>query len=111
LGGPNVYSFKELLQAILAVTNRRRLLLPLPSSLASLAGFFLQYLPGKLITPDQVTLLKTDNVVSPDALTLKDLGIDPDSLEAVLPTYLWRFRKKGQFENSSRERVIGRPAT
>jgi NADH dehydrogenase len=49
-------------------------------------------------------------VVAPGALTLRDLGIEPDSLEAVLPSYLWRFRKKGQFENSAYERVSGTPA-
>lgn len=110
LGGPKVYSFKEMLQVILQVTARRRLLLPMPFALANLQAFFLQFLPGKLLTPDQVTFLKNDNVVAPDALTLRDLGIEPDSMEAVLPTYLWRFRKRGQFENSAYERVGGRPA-
>jgi NADH dehydrogenase len=110
LGGPNVYSFKEMLQLILRETGRRRLLLPLPFGLARLAGFGLQFLPGRLLTPDQVTFLKGENVVAPDALTLQDLGIQPESLEAVLPSYLWRFRKKGQFENSATERAIGTPA-
>ena len=110
LGGPAVYSFKEMLQVILHVTARRRLLVPIPFSIANLQAFVLQFLPGKLLTPDQVTFLKTDNVVAPDALTLRDLGIEPDSMEAVLPTYLWRFRKKGQFENSAAERVTGMPA-
>lgn len=110
LGGPRVYSFKEMLQVILAVTVRRRLLLPIPFALANMQASFLQFLPGKLLTPDQVTFLRTDNVVAPDALTLRDLGIEPDSMEAVLPSYLWRFRKKGQFENSASERVSGKPA-
>ncbi len=110
LGGPAVYTFREMLQAILKVTARRRLFLPIPFSLANIPAFFLQFLPGKLLTPDQVTFLKTDNVVAPDARTLADLGIEPDSLEAVLPTYLWRFRRKGQFENSAAERVTGMPA-
>jgi uncharacterized protein YbjT (DUF2867 family) len=110
LGGPTVYSFREMLQVILHTTARRRLLLPIPFALANLQAAFLQFLPGKLLTPDQVTFLKTDNVVAPDALTLRDLGIEPDSMEAVLPSYLWRFRKKGQFENSAAERVSGRPA-
>ena len=110
LGGPTVYSFREMLQVILHVTARRRLLLPIPFALANLQAFFLQFLPGKLLTPDQVTFLKTDNVVAANALTLRDLGIEPDSMEAVLPTYLWRFRKKGQFENSAAERVSGTPA-
>ncbi len=109
LGGPAVYSFNEMLQAILHATGRKNLLLPVPFWMASLQGIFLQFLPGKLLTPDQVTFLKTDNVVSPGALTLSDLGIRPASLEAVLPSYLWRFRPKGQFENSASERAIGAP--
>jgi NADH dehydrogenase len=111
LGGPSILSFKEMLQLILHVTNRRRLLVPLPFGLARIPAFALQFLPGKLLTPDQVTFLKTDNVVASDALTFADLGITPESLESVLPSYLWRFRKKGQFENSAYERAIGTPAT
>jgi len=110
LGGPAVYSFRELMQLVLHVTNRRRLLLPLPFPLAMANASVLQFLPGRLLTREQVHLLKRDNVVAEDALSLRDLGIEPDSLEAVLPTYLWRFRKKGQFENSAMERTIGTPA-
>ena len=109
LGGPAVYSFKEMLQAILHATGRKRLLFPMPFWIASVNGAFLQFLPGKLLTMDQVKFLKTDNIVSPGALTLKDLGIQPESLEAILPSYLWRFRPKGQYENSSSERAIGVP--
>ena len=98
LGGPSVYSFKELMQIVLRETERKRLLVPVPFFLATLKAFFLQFLPGTLLTPDQVTLLKSDNVVSPDALTLADLGIVPDSLEAIVPSYLWRFRPKGQYQ-------------
>ena len=110
LGGPNVFTFKQMLEIILRETGRRRALIPIPFFAASIKAFFLQFLPGKLLTPDQVTFLKSDNIVSPDALTFKDLGIVPDSLEAVLPAYLWRFRAKGQFENSAAERVSGSPA-
>ncbi len=110
LGGPTVYSFKQMLEVVLRETGRRRALIPVPFFLASLKAMVLQFLPGKLLTPDQVRFLKTDNVVAPDALTLADLGIIPDSLEAVLPSYLWRFRAKGQFENSASERAIGSPA-
>src|ERR1700743_570714 len=98
-----------MLRAILHATGRTRLILPVPFWLASVQGFFLQFLRGKLLTPDQVKFLKTDNIVSPAALTLKDLGIQPQSLEAILPAYLWRFRPKGQYENSSSERAIGVP--
>jgi NADH dehydrogenase len=98
LGGPNVYSFKELMQIVLTVTDRRRLLVPLPFLVASIQGAVLGLLPGKLLTLDQVRLLKSDNVVSAGALTLADLGIVPDSIQAVVPSYLWRFRAKGQYE-------------
>jgi len=109
LGGPAVYSFKDMLKVILRETGRKRLLVPIPFWLASIKAFFLQFLPGKLLTPDQVKFLKTDNVVAPGALTLADLGISPDSLEAVAPAYLWRFRAKGQYENAVAERVSGAP--
>lgn len=98
LGGPEIMSFKALMEFILRITARRRLLVPVPFALATLKAFFLQFLPKPLLTPDQVTLLKTDNVVTDGALTLADLGIAPDSMEAVVPSYLWRFRPKGQFE-------------
>jgi NADH dehydrogenase len=98
LAGPTTYSFKDLLQFVLRTTGRRRLLLPIPFPLAMIQGAVLGVLPKPLLTMDQVQLLKTDNVVSPGALTLPDLGIQPDSIEAVVPSYLWRFRAKGQYE-------------
>jgi uncharacterized protein YbjT (DUF2867 family) len=98
LGGPAVYSFKEMLQIVLRESGRRRLLVPVPYWLANIKAFFLQFLPGTLLTPDQVTFLKTDNVVAPGALTLADLGIVADSMEAILPSYLWRFRREGQYQ-------------
>jgi NADH dehydrogenase len=101
LGGPEVRTFKELLEYVLAVTERRRLLIPLPFPLAKLQAMFLQYLPTPLLTPDQVALLKTDNVVSAlaetDGRTLGGLGIEPTAMESIVPSYLWRFRKTGQF--------------
>jgi len=101
LGGPEVRTFRELMEYVLAVTERRRLLVPLPFGLAKLQAMFLQLLPTPLLTPDQVELLRTDNVVSPAAQaegrTLPALGIEPTALEAVVPSYLWRFRKAGQF--------------
>jgi NADH dehydrogenase len=98
LGGPGVYSFKDLMAFILKTTGRKRLLLPVPFALARLKAFFLQLLPSPLLTPDQVTLLKSDNVVAADALTLADLGIAADCIEAVVPAYLWRFRARGQYD-------------
>ena len=97
LGGPTVYSFRQLMQIVLAETGRRRLLLPLPFGVAAIKAFFLQFLPNPPLTPDQVKLLRHDNVVSPGALTLADLGITPTTVEAEVPTYLWRFRAKGEY--------------
>jgi uncharacterized protein YbjT (DUF2867 family) len=101
LGGPEVRTFRELMEYVLAVTERRRLLVPLPFGLAKLQAMFLQLLPTPLLTPDQVELLRADNVVSPAAQaegrTLPALGVEPTALEAVVPSYLWRFRKAGQF--------------
>jgi len=102
LGGPEVQTFRQLLDYVLAVTNRRRLLMSLPFGLASLQAKLLQFLPGPPLTPDQVEMLRVDNVVSRHAKeegrTLEGLGIDPVAIEAVVPSYLWRFRKSGQFE-------------
>ena len=102
LGGPEVKTFKELLQYVLATTGRKRLLLPVPFAIAQLQAWFLQFLPKPPLTPDQVELLKSDNVVSDAAMregrTLKGLGIDATGMETVVPTYLWRFRKAGQFK-------------
>jgi NADH dehydrogenase len=104
LGGPEVRSFKQLLEYVLAVTERRRLLIPLPFALAKFQAAFLQFLPKPPLTPDQVELLKRDNVVSAEAQaegrTLLGLGIEPVAMEAIVPSYLWRFRKTGQFKTS-----------
>ena len=107
LGGPSVYSFKELLQLILRETGRQRLLVPVPFLLASIKAFFLQMpslvLPvAPLLTLDQVRLLETDIVVHPGVLTLADLDIAPDAVEAVVPSYLWRFRPKGQYQETAK---------
>jgi NADH dehydrogenase len=101
-GGPEVRTFKQLMEYVLQVTERRRLLLPLPFGLAKLQATFLQYLPTPLLTPDQVEMLRGDNVVSPAAesegRTLAGLGIVPTAMEVIVPSYLWRFRKTGQFK-------------
>jgi len=109
LGGPTIYTFKELMQVILRETCRKRLLLPIPFSIAAFQAFFLQFMPKPLLTPDQVTLLRSDNIVSAsDALA--SLGIAPTSVEAEVPTYLSRFRPKGQYDELVRERVSAKPA-
>ncbi|MCB2099841.1 MAG: complex I NDUFA9 subunit family protein [Rhodobacterales bacterium] len=92
LGGPGVYSFKALLDMMLAEIGRKRLIMPLPFALASIEAWFLEKLPMPLLTRDQVTLLKTDNVVKEGANTLADLGITPTSVKLILPTYLRRYR-------------------
>ncbi len=102
LGGPDVKTFKELMQFMLATIERKRLLVPLPFPLARLKAQFLQYAPTPILTPDQVELLRNDNIVSQEAKmqgrTLQGLGIAPDSIAAIVPSYLWRFRKTGQFK-------------
>jgi NADH dehydrogenase len=108
LGGPTVYSFKELMQIVLRETGRKRLLVPVPFALATLKAMFLQFLPKPLLTPDQVTLLKSDNVAAGDALAA--FGIVPASVEAEVPAYLWRFRAKGQYDEIVRDKVIEAPA-
>ncbi len=103
LGGPDVRSLRELMEFVLATIERRRLLVPIPFALAKFQAYFLQFLPKPLLTPDQVDLLKRDNVVSEDAKregrTLEAFDIDPVAMAAVVPSYLWRFRKRGQFRN------------
>ncbi|MCZ8315999.1 complex I NDUFA9 subunit family protein [Phreatobacter sp.] len=106
LGGPAVKSFRELLELVLKTTQRNRLLVPLPFGLARLQAKVLQLLPKPMLTEDQVELLKSDNVVSEAAKaegrTLEGLGIHPQSVEAIVPSYLWRFRKHGQFAEPAR---------
>src|SRR5262249_29628205 len=110
LGGPRVYSFRELLEILLKEIGRRRLLLPVPFGLASLVAFFLELpsniigalpplrgaLPAPPLTQDQVQLLRSDNVVGA-GLTLDDLGIRSTAPELVLSTYLARYRRGGRF--------------
>jgi uncharacterized protein YbjT (DUF2867 family) len=103
LGGPMTYSFKELMEIMLREIGRRRLLVPVPFALASLKAIFLQLAPNPLLTPDQVKQLRRDNVVSPTAANLADLGIQPTTVEAELPAYLWRFRAKGEYADQFAE--------
>lgn len=93
LGGPEAKTFAELLRYILETVNRRRLLLPLPSSIAEIQARFLEKLPTPPLTRDQLKMLKKDNVVSEGALTLADLGIEPTPLEVIVPGYLAPFSR------------------
>lgn len=97
LGGPRVYSFKQLMERVLAETRRRRCLVPLPYCIADLQGAILGLLPVPPLTRDQAKLLRADSVVSGKALDLKALGIAPTAVEAVLPTYMDRYRVRGRF--------------
>jgi NADH dehydrogenase len=104
LGGPTIYTFRQLMEIMLGVIERKRILVPLPFWLAFLKSIFLQLMPKPLLTPDQVRLLRNDNVVSPTAHTLKDLGITPTTVEAEIPNYLWRYRAKGEYADMVKER-------
>jgi uncharacterized protein YbjT (DUF2867 family) len=106
LGGPEVLSMREIVEVILATIERERMLVSWPFGLAKLQALFLQFAPGAFkLTPDQVTLLRSDNVVSDAAKaagrTLEGLGITAESLEAIAPQYLWRYRKAGQFAHKN----------
>jgi NADH dehydrogenase len=101
LGGPDTLTFKELMQFTLRTIERARILLPIPFPLARPLAAIAQFMPGAPLTPDQVEMLRTDNVVSDAAKregrTFEAFGITPDSIAAIVPSYLWRFRKFGQF--------------
>ena len=97
LGGPKIYSFRALMELLLAEIRRKRLLVEIPFGLASLQARVMAILPNPPLTADQVELLKRDNVVSTGALTLATLGITPAAVEAILPTYLDRFRRGGWY--------------
>ena len=103
LGGPQTQSFRELMEFVLATIERRRLLVPIPFGLAGWMASVLQFLPKPPLTPDQVLLLRTDTIVSDaakeEARTLEGLGIEPRAMAAIVPAYLWRFRKTGQFRS------------
>ncbi|WP_428427132.1 complex I NDUFA9 subunit family protein [Pararhizobium sp.] len=106
IGGPDVLTFKNCLEILLKTIDRKRTLLPIPFGIASLIGSVASMIP--LITPpltvDQVTLLKSDNIVSAKAQTegrtLEAFGIEPTSVEAVLPSYVVRYRPQGQYTRS-----------
>jgi NADH dehydrogenase len=100
LGGPRSYTFRALMDMLLKEIGRCRLLVPLPFALATLKASFLQLLPIKLLTVDQVRLLKRDNVVGANALGFKDLGLTPTALEAILPSYLDQYRPLGYYNRA-----------
>jgi NADH dehydrogenase len=105
LGGPEVLTNRALVEKVLAGANRRNPILPLPGAIGQLLAFPMGILPNPLITGEQVTLLGIDNVVSPEAVkekrTLQGIGITPRPIDAVLPSYIWRFSPNGQFDRQT----------
>ena len=101
LGGPEILTFREMMEEMLKVIERKRRFLKIPFGLAASMADMMRFLPGAPITPDQVRQLQIDNVVSGEAQaegrTLDAFAIKPRSIDAVLPTYLVRFRPEGQF--------------
>lgn len=112
LGGPGVFTFKALMEMLLAETGQRRLLVPVPWPVARMLGSvadFGSFLLPPPVTADQVESLTVDNVVSGQYPGLRDLGVTPTTLEAILPTYLYRYRKGGQYaDQDAREMEAGR---
>lgn len=106
LGGPDVATLRELMDEMLKVIHRKRIVVNLPFWLARLMAFgfdmvqaiLMGLIENKVLTRDQVKLLQHDNVVADDARTLADLGIRATNIEAILPSYLWRYRPTGQFD-------------
>ena len=105
LGGPAEFTFRQILELILKETGRRRLLVPIPFPVASLIGKVGEFAALTALAPpltsDQVELLKSDNVVTGQFPGLSDLGIVATSVEVILPTYLYRFRKGGQYADET----------
>lgn len=106
LGGPEVRTLDALIKQMLSTINRRRLVINLPFWIGGIMGFSLDMtqkislgiFKNTIVTRDQVKSLRVDNVVSEDARTFADLGIEPVALSTVLPDYLWRFRPSGQYD-------------
>lgn len=105
LGGPEVETHRAVMERILREAGRDRLLLPLPAGLGKLLALPLSILPSPILTLDQVTQLQSDSVVSDSAIaekrTFAAFNIVPTPMDAVLPSYLWRFRKHGQFDRQT----------
>lgn len=102
LGGPEVATFEELMKRMLHVIERKRLLVPVPWPVAGFMGSILGLLPNAPLSADQVALLREDNVVSAaaerDARTLAGLGVTASGMHAILPSYLKRFRRTGEYD-------------
>ena len=101
LGGPETASFRDLMAMVLDITARRKPLVTIPFALAHWMAWLTQWIPGAPLTTDQVELLKHDNIVADGALTMSDLGMTATPMATVLPSYLYRFRKMGQFAKNA----------
>ena len=101
LGGPKIYTLRQILELLLTEIRRRRGFIDLPFGLVAFQAKLMSILPNPPLTPDQVELLKRDNVVSSGAMTLSSLDIAPTAVEAILPTYLDRFRRGGYEQRPS----------
>jgi uncharacterized protein YbjT (DUF2867 family) len=105
LGGPEVLTNRELVERVLRGANRSNPILPLPSFVGRILAFPMGILPKPLVTGEQITLLGIDNVVSAEAVkdkrTLSGIGIAPRPIDAVLPSYIWRFSANGQFDRQT----------
>ena len=97
LGGPDNYTFKELMEILLQEIKKKRFLIPIPFSVAKFQSYFLQMLPKPLLTSDQVEILKYNNIISGQYPVLRDLGITGTPIKNILPKYIYRFRDGGQF--------------
>jgi NADH dehydrogenase len=97
LGGPEVVTFRQIYERLFRYTGTTRPLVNLPFGIAKIQAFFMGVLPHPPLTPDQVESLKTDNVVSSEALTLADLGLTPTPMDLILPTYLGAYKPGGRF--------------
>ena len=111
LGGPEIVTMEQVIERVLEQTRRKRVVLPLPEFVAKPVASVLSLLRRPLLTPDQVIQLGIDNVVSPEAIkqkrTLEAFGIAPTTMDAILPTYMWRFRKHGEFDRHINPLVNG----
>lgn len=105
LGGPEIETMREIIDRVLEVTHRRRMVMPVPTAIAKPLASVISILPKPLLTPDQVVQLGIDNVVSDEARrqkrTFESIGIAPVTMDAVLPSYMWRFRRNGEFEDGT----------
>ncbi|MEM7046194.1 MAG: complex I NDUFA9 subunit family protein [Pseudomonadota bacterium] len=98
-GGPDIYTFKQMVQMILATTGMRRLLIPLPWPLANTVASVLEVLPVPILTRDQVASLRSDNIMVADQPTIQDLGVPPTSLESMIDGILRRFNRRPRIMN------------